>query len=133
VGAAAPSTHNVAPSLLVGAGVDYAYGRRSPHWGHHHGASPSRSSGRLFGGAAPLPGRCVYRWCSCPEALLTCSMARALSLGRDLVVNSTMSRSWKASLGGAIAKRRYVGAASSLAPWRRTLGALWADIGDHLG
>jgi hypothetical protein len=31
---------------LAGAGVDYAYERRLPRWGRHHGASPSsRSSG----------------------------------------------------------------------------------------
>jgi hypothetical protein len=41
---------------------------------------------------------CVCRWCPCPEALSTCSMARVVSHGRP-VVTPVSSRSWKGIFG----------------------------------
>jgi hypothetical protein len=88
---------------LAGAGVDYAYERRLPRWGRHHGASPSsRSSG--------LAELHLFLVDVCVVALLPRGSFDVLHgtgggpLG-DPVGNPATSRSWKGNLGGAPAER----------------------------
>jgi hypothetical protein len=96
---------------LTEAGVDYAYVHRLPRWGCHHGASPSSWSSGLVELHLFLVDVCVV-------ALLTrgsFDMLHGAGGGPfgDPVGNPATSRSWKGSLGGAIAGRQLVHAASS--------------------